>query len=120
MILFRNMSDEEILSFYRKIREALSGKEFRILYLKAEDLRGNLQVIRKDRSDENGVEMWFPLMMGFFNDSPYAKARGVSGEEALIAHFAHRQELELRICEVLFPEKTMILPSKGYGELEGI
>ena len=77
-------------------------------------------MIRKERSDENGVEMWFPLMMGFFNDSPYAKARGVSGEEALIAHFAHRQELELRICEVLFPEKTTILPSKGYGELEGI
>ena len=120
MILFRNMSDEEIISFYRKIRDALSEKEFQILYLKAENLRGNLQVIRKERSDENGVEMWFPLMMQFFNDSPYAKARGVSGEDALIAHFAHRQELELRICEVLFPEKTKILPSKGYGELEGI
>lgn len=120
MILFRNMSDEEILSFYEKVRDALSGKEIKILYLKAEDLRGNLQVIRKERSDENGVEMWFPLMMQFFDNSPYAKARGVSGEDALIAHFAHRQELELRICEVLFPEKTTILPSKGYGELEGI
>ena len=77
-------------------------------------------MIRKERSDENGVEMWFPLMMQFFDDSPYAKARGLSGEDALIDHFAHSPELELRICEVLFPEKTTILPSKGYGELEGI
>ena len=116
----RNMSDEEILSFYEKVRDALAGKEFKILYLKAEDLRGNLQVIRKERSDENGVEMWFPLMMQFFDNSPYAKARDLSGEDALIEHFAHRQELELKICEVLFAEKTTVLPSKGYGELEGI
>lgn len=120
MILFRNRTDEEILSFYQKIRDALSGKEFRILYLKAEDIKGNLQVIRKERSDENGVEQWFPLMMQFFDNSPFAKARNISGEDALIEHFAHRQELELKICEELFLGRTTILPSKGYGEPEGI
>jgi hypothetical protein len=39
----------------------------------------------------------FPLMMGFFNECPYSKERGLSGEEDLINHFIHRQELELRI-----------------------
>ena len=116
MILFQQAEDEEILSFYRLIREALGGKEYRIVYLKAKDIRGNLETIRKERSDEQGNEVWFPMMMGFFNDCPYAKARGLKGEEDLIRHFMHRQALELRICEEVFPDKSVIIASKDYAE----
>lgn len=94
----------------------LAGKDYRIAYLKAEDLRANLNVIRKERSDDKGNEMWFPLMMGYFNDSPYAKKNGVQGEEELIRHFEHRQELELKICEELFADRTTILTSKKYTD----
>lgn len=118
MILFRNAPDEEIIAFYRKVREALEGKEYRIVILKAEDVRGNLAVIRKERSDEQGNELWFPMMIQYFNESPYAKARGVEGEEALIRHFIHRQELEMRLCEEVFPDKYNILTSKGYRDDE--
>ena len=116
MILFRNALDEEIIAFYRKVREALEGKDYRIVILKAEDVRGNLAVIRKERSDEQGNELWFPMMMQYFNECPYAKARSLEGEEALIQHFIHRQELELRLCEEVFPDKYCVLTSKGYGE----
>ena len=34
MILYRTMSDEEILDFYKKAREALMGKDLHIFYLK--------------------------------------------------------------------------------------
>ena len=114
MILFRQAADEEIISFYRLVREALDGKEYRIVYLKAKDIRSNLETIRKERSDEHGNELWFPMMIGFFNDCPYAKARGLKGEEDLIRHFAHRQDLELRICKEIFPEKSVIIESKNY------
>ena len=70
MILFRNKSDDEILDFYKQVRESLEGKDYHIVYLKAEDIRGNLEVIRKERSDDQGNELWFPLMMGFFNECP--------------------------------------------------
>ena len=50
MILFRCFTDEDILAFYRQVREALDGKDYRIFYLKADDLRGNLDVIRKEPS----------------------------------------------------------------------
>ncbi|MCR5321975.1 MAG: hypothetical protein K6E85_01640 [Lachnospiraceae bacterium] len=116
MILFRCASDDEIIDLYRLVREALAGKDYRIAYLKAEDLRANLNVIRKERSDDKGNEMWFPLMMGYFNDSPYAKKNGVQGEEELIRHFEHRQELELRICRELFNGRTTILTSKEYTD----
>ena len=116
MILFRQATDEEIMSFYRLIREALNGKEYRIVYLKAKDIRKNLETIRKERSDEQGNELWFPMMIGFFNNCPYARTRNLKGEEDLISHFVHRQDLELRICKEIFPEKSVIIESKNYRE----
>ena len=116
MILFRQADDEDILSFYKQIREALGRKEYRIIYLQAEDIRGNLETIRKERSDEQGNELWFPMMMGFFNDCPYAESRGLKGEENLIRHFIHRQDLELRLCKEVFPDKSIILKSKNFSE----
>lgn len=56
------------------------------------------------------------MMMGFVNDCPYAKARGLKGEEDLIRHFMHRQALELRICEEVFPDRSVIIASKDYAE----
>ena len=116
MILFRCFSDDEILGFYRLVREVLEGKAYRIVYLKAEDFKGNLDVIRKERSDDQGNELWFPLMMYYFNDSPYARMHGVEGEDALMDHFKHRQALELRICQEIFPDKSTILVSKRYTD----
>ena len=116
MILFRQAGDEEILAFYRQVREALGGKEYRIVYLKAKDIRGNLETIRKERSDEQGNELWFPMMTGFFNGCPYARSRGLEGEDDLICHFIHRQDLELRICKEVFPDRSIILESKNYTE----
>lgn len=117
MILFRSLSDDEIMQFYRSVRDALEHQDFRIIYIRSDDIAGNLSVIRKERSDGNGNELWFPMMCGFFNDSPYAKANGLSGEDDLIRHFAHRQDLELRICSELFPDKTMILSSKQFDDI---
>ena len=116
MILFRQATDEEIMSFYRLIREALNGKEYRIVYLKAKDIRSNLETIRKERSEEQGNELWFPMIIRFFNDCPYAKTRNLKGEEDLISHFVHRQDLELRICKEIFLEKSVIIESKNYRE----
>ncbi len=114
MILFQVASDEEIMSFYQEIRGVLGEKDIRILYLKAEDIKSNIDVIRKERSDDQGNELWFPLMLGYFNDSPYAKKYDVAGEEEMLKHFAHRQELEMRICEELFKDKYEVLISKQY------
>ncbi len=115
MILYRIMSDEEILSFYKEVSDALDGKDMHIFYLKTDDIAGNIDVIRKDRSDDNGNELWFPLMIGYFNDSPYAKKCGVSGEKELLKHLQHRQELELRVLQEVFGGKYTILESKDYN-----
>ncbi|SDB13558.1 hypothetical protein SAMN02910298_00707 [Pseudobutyrivibrio sp. YE44] len=115
MILYQCLEDQEIINFYREIKVVLNEKEYQIFYIKTDDIAGNIDVIRKERSDDNGNEMWFPLMLGYFDNSPYAKAKGISGKEALFEHFRHRQELELRICKEVFDGKYTILKSKDYS-----
>ena len=56
------------------------------------------------------------MMLGFFNDCPYSKAHGLRGDDDLIDHFKHRQDLEIRICEEIFPDKSIILRSKDYTD----
>ncbi len=114
MILFQKCSDEEIVDFYKQIKEVLADKPYEIVYLQADDIKSNIDIIRKERSDDQGNEMWFPLMLGYFDNSPYALEKGVKGTEALLEHFKHRQELELRICEELFTERNIVLRSKNY------
>ncbi len=116
MILFRASSDEEIIDFYEEIRKALQGKAFHIYYLKTDDIASSIGVIRKERTDGEGNERWFPLMLRFFNDSPYAKKHGAFGEEGLLQHLRRRQDLELRICREVFQGQYTILRSKQYGD----
>ena len=56
--------------------------------------------------------------MRYFDESPYAKINGLSGEEELLKHFSHRQELELRICREFFRDKVTVLKSKAYSDKE--
>ncbi|WP_027216885.1 hypothetical protein [Butyrivibrio fibrisolvens] len=114
MILYRCLSDEEIIDFYREVCNALEGKDMHIYYLKTENISESIDIIRKERSDDDGNEMWYPLMIRYFDESPYAKKYGVSGNEGLLAHLEHRQQLELRMCQELFGDKCTILKSKEY------
>lgn len=56
MMLYLQMQDDEILAFYRKVHEILQNNPYKILYLDVEDIAGSLEVIKKERADENGVE----------------------------------------------------------------
>lgn len=114
MILFQKKSDQEIIDFYKEVKEVLADKEYQIMYIQTGDIASNIDVIRKERSDDKGKELWFPLMLGYFDNSPYAKKKGLSGTEALLQHFKHRQELELRICREVFEERYKLLKSKDY------
>ena len=114
MILFRDMSDEAILDFYKDVREALGGKAFEIYYIEAPDIGKNLDAVRRERVDKKGNEVWFNMLMDYFIHSPYAVKRSLKTDEDLLAHLEHRQTLELRICRELFEEKLTVLRSKAY------
>jgi hypothetical protein len=118
-ILFYEITDEEIVDFYLRLKAVLAGRDFRILYLEAEDIAGSLQVIRKERVDANGNEMWFPLMVGFLEDSPHGRRHGLKGFDGLVKHMEHRKAVEKRVLREVFPEQAVILRSKNY-DLEAV
>lgn len=113
-ILYLGMKDEEILAFYRRLEKILDGRRYRLLYLDVEDIAGSIDVIRKERSDDAGNEMWFPMMLRYLEESPHGKVHGLIGLEGLLAHLEHRRNLERRIIEEIFREKTVVLRAKEY------
>ena len=115
MILFRDMSDDAILDFYKEVRSALEGKEYEIWYIESPDIGKNLSTVRRERVDKDGNEIWFNMVMDYFTSSPYAKKRSLNRCENFLEHLRHRQALELRICHELFSEKLTVIRSKAYS-----
>lgn len=85
-MLYLQMTDDEILCFYRKLKNILEGKPYKIIYLDVDDIAAGINCIRKERSDEKGNELWFPLMVRYVEESPYGKKHALAGFEGLICH----------------------------------
>lgn len=113
-LLYLCMTEEEILSFYRKVKQVLKNKEFQILYLDVEDIQNTIEIIRKERSDENGNELWFPLMIRYIEESPYGKEHNLKEMEGLLTHLERRKALEHQIIDEIFSKNTIMLKSKDY------
>lgn len=119
LILFHECSDEEIVDFYRELFERVDKENFRLFYLYSENLEGILQVVKKGRSDNVGNEMWYPLMMNYLKNSPYGKKHGYQEFDDMVAHFKHRQMLEMRVIKEVLGECAVVLPAKEW-ELEDV
>lgn len=118
-MLYLMMEEEEILDFYRRLKNVLGDKPYQIIYLDVEDIPGAIEVIRKERADENGNEVWFPLMIKYLEESPYGKKHGTMGLEGLLVHLERRKAIEHRLMEEVFKEKGIIVKSfHGFGDFE--
>lgn len=114
-MLYLMLEDEEILDFYDRLKQILSGKQYQIIYLDVDDIRSTIELIKKERSDENGNELWFPLMIRYIEESPYAKEYSLHGMEGLLTHLERRKALEHRIINEIFKEETIVVKSKNYN-----
>ena len=74
-----------------------------------------LLVIIMERCDENGNEIWFPLMLNFLMESPYGKAHGYQDMEDVIEHFERRRRLELRILREIIRKDGLVLEAKSFA-----
>lgn len=108
------MSDEEIMDFYRRLRRITDDKSFKIIYLDVENILSAIDVIRKERSDDVGNELWFPLMLRHLEESPYGKQYALTGLEGLVTHLEQRRNLERRIIKEIFQERAIVLKAKEY------
>lgn len=118
MMLYYQMPEEDILAFYEEAYGILKEKDFGMIYLDSAKIRENLLWIKKERSDEKGNEMWYPLVLQFLKESPYGKAHGCEGLEDVVAHFARRRQLEKRIIREVLKGDCLVLEAKGFKDEE--
>lgn len=70
--------------------------------------------IRKERSDDKGNELWFPLMIRYVEESPYGKEHGLKGLKGLLTHLERRKALEYRIINEVFKDRAIVVKAKNY------
>lgn len=116
MMLFYEMSDEKIIEFYREAFEILKDKSFKLIYMDSGSIQENLMQVRRERCDDQGNEMWYPLMMNYLKSSPYGMRNGCKDMEDLVTHFQRRRELELRIIKEVLGDYAIVLQARNYGE----
>ena len=115
MMLYYQRTDEEITEFYREAFQVLREADFKMYYLNSDNIRENILQIKKERSDTDGNELWYPLMQAYLNESPYGKAHGYQGLEDMLAHFERRHALERKIIEEVLGEACSVLKAKEYS-----
>lgn len=113
-MLYLMMTDDEILNFYRRLKSVIEDKPYRIIYLDVDDIPGGIDIIRKERSDDKGNELWFPLMIRYLEESPYGKEHMLTGLEGLLTHLNRRKALEHQVIYEVFKENTIVLKAKNY------
>ena len=114
LILFHMISDDEIIEFYGELFKLVDKEKFMLLYLMNDNLEESINIIKKERSDEEGNELWYDMMLGYLADSPYGRRYGLKSFEDLVNHFKHRQELELTIIREVIGENAVVLRAKDY------
>lgn len=114
LILFHQLKDDEIVDFYRELFDAVDKDQFVLLYLHSDGVEDSLRTIKKERCDPQGNEAWYQMMLDYLVHSPYGREHGYAGFEDMIAHFRHRQQLEMRIIREVLGDRAMILQAKNW------
>lgn len=114
LMLFHLLDDDEIVEFYRELYRNVNREPFLLLYLYSDNLEEDIKTIQKERCDDLGNELWYPMMLQFLIHSPYGMKHGCQTFHDMITHFEHRQRLELRIIKEIVRDRAMILPAKEW------
>lgn len=114
LILYHQLSDDEIVAFYRELWNVIDEENFLLLYLYSDDVVSCIETIRRERCDGQGNEVWYQMMLEFLAQCPYGRAHGYTAFDDLIAHLRHRQQLELRIVREVIGRSAVVLPAKNW------
>lgn len=114
LLLYHEMPEKDIVDFYKDLFESLKEKNFLMIYLSSDKIEENILQIKKERSDGNGNEMWYPLMLRYLNETPYGKAHPFSGVSDMVAHFERRMKVEQKVIEEVLGNRVIVLPAKEF------
>ncbi len=118
MLLYYQMCEDEIMNFYLEAYDILKSKRFRLLYLNVEDINHTIDIIKRERIDEKGNEIWFSLMLQYLEKSPHGTRHNLKGLDGLTSHLNRRRDLELKVIDQIIGKEALVLHSKNYDIAE--
>jgi hypothetical protein len=113
LMLFAEYDDEQILDFYSKLIANISG-DFLVIRLISTDIKNSIKQIKEERINDQGEEVWYDLMMNYFNQSPYGKFHNYENFDDILLHFNRRISIEKRISNELLHKRCIDVESKNY------
>ena len=114
LLFYYELEEEQILDIFRELFALLKDKDFLMIYLWSDQIEENIERIKQERSDECGVEMWYPLMRNYLNETPYGKKHPVESVADMAAYFRYRMEMELKVVRAVLEDQAIVLPAKEY------
>ncbi len=114
LLLYYDMTEQEIFDFYEELFAPLKDKDFVMVYLHSEQIEENILQIKRERSDEKGTELWYPLMLRYLNETPYGKKHPFESVEDMADHFRRRMGMELKTIEKVLKDQAIVIPAKEY------
>ena len=114
LMLYYLLSEDEIIEFYKELIANIDLSNYCIFYIQSKDIKGDIERIRKERVDESGRELWYPLMMEYLKQSPYGQNHEFNSEDDIVAHFQQRVKIEQRILNELMSGHFITISSKEY------
>lgn len=113
LMLYAEYTDEQIMYFYRKLIANISD-DFLVIPLISTDIENSIRHIKEERVNEQGEEVWYPLMLNYLNHSPYGKRHNYINFDDIINHFNRRTSIENRISNELLHKRCIDIESKNY------
>ncbi len=120
LMLFACCTDAQILSFYRQLFSFLDTDRIRVIRLIPQDIAQSIEAIRRERTDKQGKETWFPMMLHYLSSSPYGKVQHYCDFDSVVAHFRRRTALEGQILSLLPPDCRLELYSRAQPEIHAL
>lgn len=118
MILFYDLRDDEIFNFYNEVFNILKNKNFKLIYLKVDNIEETLLRLKENRTDTRGNKIWFELLNNYIKNSPYGKKYGLENIKGVTSFLYRRMNIELKIVENILGDSGIIVnESYDYEDL---
>lgn len=113
LMLFGEYNDSQIFDFYKELITNISD-DFLVIRLISSDIENSIKQIKKERTNDQGEEVWFHLMTNYLNQSPYGKSHNYKDFDDVLKHFYRRMSIEKMISDELLHKRCIEIASKNY------
>ncbi len=116
IILFYDLETDEILNFYKEIIETVANKNFKLIYIKSENIEQTILNIKVERDEIYNSNIWYDLLINFVKNSPFAIHYNDTVDDFnLLIKFLEKRVYIENIVISFLKENVYVVEEKNYN-----